>query len=82
MKFNFNLDDYFPKYPFPNYNTNNLFGPSDPELVEMSDKIKEKDYYICPQTGVIIPYTGRIDRNGYKYWIGYNNLDKKDKDML
>lgn len=29
---------------------------------------KEKDYYICPKTGIILPYTGRIDRNGYKYY--------------
>ena len=29
---------------------------------------KENDWYICPETGVILPYTGRIDRNGYKYY--------------
>ena len=29
---------------------------------------KEGDYYVCPETGVILPYTGRIDRNGYKYY--------------
>ena len=34
---------------------------------------KEKDYYICPETGVILPYTGRIDRNGYKYYSDREN---------
>ena len=34
---------------------------------------KEKDYYICPKTGVILPYTGRIDRNGYKYYASKEN---------
>ena len=29
---------------------------------------KKQDCYICPETGVILPYTGRIDRNGYKYY--------------
>lgn len=27
---------------------------------------KEQDCYICPKTGVILPYTGLVDRNGYK----------------
>ena len=34
---------------------------------------KEKDCYICPKTGVILPYTGRIDRNGYKYYLDKEN---------
>lgn len=34
---------------------------------------KEKDYYICPKTGVILEYTGRIDRNGYKYYKDKEN---------
>ena len=34
---------------------------------------KEKDYYICPETGIILPYTGRIDRNGYKYYSDREN---------
>ena len=34
---------------------------------------KEKDYYICPKTGVILPYTGKIDRNGYKYYSSKEN---------
>lgn len=43
--------------------------------------VKEKDYYICPKTGIILEYTGRIDRNGYKYYSGKENCkgcpDKK-----
>ena len=34
---------------------------------------KENDCYICPETGVILPYTGRIDRNGYKYYSDKTN---------
>ena len=34
---------------------------------------KEKDYYICPKTRVILPYTGKIDRNGYKYYSDKTN---------
>lgn len=34
---------------------------------------KENDCYICPETGVILPYTGRIDRNGYKYYSDRQN---------
>ncbi len=34
---------------------------------------KEKDYYICPETGVILEYTGRIDREGYKYYSNKEN---------
>jgi len=36
---------------------------------------KENDYYICPETGVILPYTGRIDRNGYKYYSDRLNCE-------
>ena len=36
---------------------------------------KENDYYICPETGVILPYTGRIDRNGYKYYSDKLNCE-------
>lgn len=34
---------------------------------------KEADCYICPKTGVILEYTGRIDRNGYKYYSNKEN---------
>ena len=34
---------------------------------------KEGDFYICPKTGVILPYTGRIDRQGYKYYSDKEN---------
>lgn len=35
--------------------------------------IKEKDYYVCPVTGVTLEYTGRIDKNGYKYYSNKQN---------
>lgn len=34
---------------------------------------KEQDSYVCPKTGVILPYTGRVDRNGYKYYSDKEN---------
>ena len=34
---------------------------------------KEKDCYICPKTGVILPYTGRVDKLGYKYYSDRTN---------
>lgn len=34
---------------------------------------KEQDCYICPKTGVTLPYTGRADRNGYKYYSDREN---------
>ena len=37
--------------------------------------IKETDCYVCPETGVILGYTGRIDRNGYKYYSDRKNCD-------
>ena len=43
---------------------------------------REEDSYICPRTGVILPYTGRIDRNGYKYYSDRKNCERcphKDK---
>ena len=37
--------------------------------------IKESDCYICPETGVILEYTGRIDRSGYKYYSSKENCE-------
>ncbi len=37
--------------------------------------IKEQDCYVCPETGVILEYTGRIDRNGYKYYASKENCE-------
>ena len=37
--------------------------------------IKESDCYICPETGAILEYTGRIDRNGYKYYSSKENCE-------
>ena len=37
--------------------------------------LKESDCYICPETGVILEYTGRIDRNGYKYYASKENCE-------
>lgn len=34
---------------------------------------KEREYYICPETGSILGYTGRIDKNGYKYYSDKEN---------
>lgn len=34
---------------------------------------KKQDCYVCPKTGIILPYTGRIDRNGYKYYSDKEN---------
>ena len=36
---------------------------------------KEKDFYICPETGIVLPYTGRVDKNGYKYYSDRLNCD-------
>ncbi len=37
--------------------------------------IKESDCYICPETGAILEYTGRIDRNGYKFYSSKENCN-------
>lgn len=34
---------------------------------------KEQDCYICPKTGVTLLYTGRVDRNEYKYYSDREN---------
>ena len=36
---------------------------------------KENDYYVCPETGITLPYTGRVDRNGYKYYLDKLNCE-------
>lgn len=35
--------------------------------------IKESDCYVCPKTGVILSYKGRIDRYGYKHYSDKEN---------
>ena len=35
--------------------------------------LKESDCYVCPETGIILEYTGRIDRNGYKFYSSKEN---------
>ena len=37
--------------------------------------IKKSNCYIFPETGVILEYTGRIDRNGYKYYSSKENCN-------
>jgi len=37
---------------------------------------KETDRYICPETGITLEYTGRIDRNGYKYYSNKENCNE------
>ena len=34
---------------------------------------KENDYYICPRTGIVLPYSGRIDKTGYKWYFSKEN---------
>lgn len=34
---------------------------------------KEADCYVCPETGTILSYTGRIDRQGYKLYSDKEN---------
>ena len=36
---------------------------------------KELDCYVCPETGVILQYTGRIDRQGYKLYSDKENCE-------
>lgn len=36
---------------------------------------KEQDLYVCPETGVILPYTGRVDKDGYKYYSDRKNCE-------
>jgi hypothetical protein len=41
--------------------------------------IKNQDCYVCPETGVILPYTGRVDRDGYKYYSDRQNCKECSK---
>ena len=34
---------------------------------------KKEDCYVCPETGIVLPYTGRVDRDGYKYYSDRQN---------
>ena len=36
---------------------------------------KEKNWYVCPETGVILEYTGRVDKLGYKYYSDKENCN-------
>ena len=50
------------------------YGQGDTEIRKHKFKyLKEHDCYICPETGAILSYTGRIDREGYKYYIDKEN---------
>ena len=50
------------------------YGQGDTEIRKYKFKyLKEHDCYICPETGAILSYTGRIDRDGYKYYIDKEN---------
>ncbi|MNV18554.1 hypothetical protein D3C71_1093840 [compost metagenome] len=37
--------------------------------------IKESDCYICPETGITLPYSGRIDKTGYKLYYDKQNCN-------
>ena len=59
------------------FEDNNIFGvigyrsysQGDTKIKKYKFKYNKKiDCYICPETGIILPYTGSIDRNGYKYY--------------
>ena len=36
---------------------------------------KDLDLYICPRIGITLEYTGKIDRNGYKYYSNKKNCE-------
>jgi len=49
------------------------YGQSNTEIRKWQFKYKEKsDCYVCPETGVILPYK-RIDRQGYKLYYDKDN---------
>ena len=50
------------------------YGQGNTEIRKWKFKYNKKmDWYICPETGVILPYTGRIDRDGYKMYSDKEN---------
>ena len=52
------------------------YGQGDTEIRKYKFKYsKELDCYVCPETGVILPYTGRIDRQGYKLYSDKQNCE-------
>ena len=64
------------------FEDNNIFGviayrryqQGDTQIRKYEFKYNKKsDCYVCPKTGVILPYTGRVDRNGYKYYSDKEN---------
>lgn len=50
------------------------YGQGNTEIRKYKFKyLKGQDCYICPETGAILEYTGRIDRDGYKYYSNKEN---------
>ena len=50
------------------------YSQGDTEIRKYQFKYNSKlDCYICPETNVILPYTGLIDRNGYKVYSDKQN---------
>ena len=66
------------------FEDNNIFGVigyrryphGETEINKYKFKYNEElDCYVCPETGVILPYTGRIDRQGYKLYSDKENCE-------
>jgi len=87
-KFDFNikewaLDSGYDTLEIKKYfNDNNIFGvigyrsygQGETEIRKWRFKYKkEMDCYICPETGAVLAYTGRTDKNGYKYYSDKQN---------
>lgn len=50
------------------------YGQGNTEIRKYKFKyLKGQDCYICPETGVILEYTRRIDKDGYKYYSNKEN---------